>query len=323
MQKKFYFLIFVSVCCSISFANNLSEHPRTWLSLLQDEAPLCQLSIPGTHNSGANKGGIFMKCQDASIKEQLEAGIRAFDIRLRVHKKALEVCHSTIGMGTFFDTSILKKCTDFLTKHPSETILLILKCDNGDEVAYATKLSQIISTYKKWIVMNFKNKMTLANVRGKILCLHRSNIADRTSGGYIRGFQNNSKAFRGSILFASGLATTYRCEDYYSLSKGFLSGWDRTGKINAIKTNLQQSKTTKNTSECWYLTFLSGTALTAFVGPKKIAKAITPAINNWIKEKGAGSYGILFMDFATSNQTKGTVLTNTLIDSNRNWKKNI
>ena len=52
------------------------------MKLLSDTLPVCKLSIPGTHDSGAIYGGCMLKTQDAGIFSQLELGIRAFDIRL-------------------------------------------------------------------------------------------------------------------------------------------------------------------------------------------------------------------------------------------------
>ncbi|MBR4296566.1 MAG: phosphatidylinositol phosphodiesterase, partial [Bacteroidaceae bacterium] len=54
-----------------------------WMKSVPDATPLCQLSIPGTHDSGALDGGEAFQTQELTIEEQLEGGIRCFDIRLK------------------------------------------------------------------------------------------------------------------------------------------------------------------------------------------------------------------------------------------------
>lgn len=53
-----------------------------WMKSLHDTLPVCKISIPGTHDSGAVKGGKMLKTQSVGISAQLQQGIRAFDIRL-------------------------------------------------------------------------------------------------------------------------------------------------------------------------------------------------------------------------------------------------
>ena len=73
----FSVVFMLSVLVQTSFASQ-----GDWMKLLSDTLPVCKLSIPGTHDSGAIYGGCMLKTQDAGIFSQLELGIRAFDIRL-------------------------------------------------------------------------------------------------------------------------------------------------------------------------------------------------------------------------------------------------
>src|SRR5689334_21158267 len=54
-----------------------------WMGWLPDDAPLSALTLPGTHDSGASRsGGVIALAQSLTLLEQLNAGIRAWDIRL-------------------------------------------------------------------------------------------------------------------------------------------------------------------------------------------------------------------------------------------------
>src|SRR5688500_16988143 len=56
-----------------------------WMGSLPDATNVAQLSIPGTHDSGARTEpvGGTAKCQNLSIADQLTAGVRYLDIRCR------------------------------------------------------------------------------------------------------------------------------------------------------------------------------------------------------------------------------------------------
>ena len=58
--------------------------PAAWMAGVPDATPLTALTLPGTHNSGARRGGDLVACQSLSIAAQLRAGIRSLDIRARV-----------------------------------------------------------------------------------------------------------------------------------------------------------------------------------------------------------------------------------------------
>ena len=64
-----------------TFAQTLNR--SAWMKGLPDAVPVCQLTIPATHDSGALLGGEALQTQDITIREQLEAGVRGFDIRLQ------------------------------------------------------------------------------------------------------------------------------------------------------------------------------------------------------------------------------------------------
>lgn len=53
-----------------------------WMSAVSDDVKLCNLVLPGTHNSGARKMSAIANCQDATLAEQFLGGVRFFDIRL-------------------------------------------------------------------------------------------------------------------------------------------------------------------------------------------------------------------------------------------------
>ena len=56
---------------------------KGWMGKLPDTTPMNRISIPGTHDSGTRYTLPVANTQNWTIKEQLEAGIRQFDLRVR------------------------------------------------------------------------------------------------------------------------------------------------------------------------------------------------------------------------------------------------
>ncbi|MGP3683353.1 phosphatidylinositol-specific phospholipase C domain-containing protein [Streptomyces sp. IBSNAI002] len=95
-----------------------------WMSRVADDVSLCNITIPGTHDSGATAGGLWWQCQEWDIRRQLDNGIRYLDIRADHHD--LRICHGNVTMPDTF-TDVLRHCDQFLARNESETILIRVK----------------------------------------------------------------------------------------------------------------------------------------------------------------------------------------------------
>lgn len=116
--------------------NNLTSNPE-WMSVLNDSLLISELSIPGTHDSMTYKGDLASgadtaQCQVMNLEQQLEAGIRALDIRLAHYenistgKDSFAVFHGMFYQGSNFD-DVLTTVQAFLELHPNETVLMRVK----------------------------------------------------------------------------------------------------------------------------------------------------------------------------------------------------
>ncbi|NLU75748.1 phosphatidylinositol-specific phospholipase C [Streptomyces sp. HNM0575] len=108
--------------------------PEAWMSQLPDGVRLPELTVPGTHNSGATHGGPWTECQNTSLTEQLSAGIRFLDIRCRLFDGSFTIHHGSTYQYLNFE-DVLGSCREFLTAQPSETILMRLKQEYSEESA--------------------------------------------------------------------------------------------------------------------------------------------------------------------------------------------
>ncbi|MFD9501094.1 phosphatidylinositol-specific phospholipase C [Streptomyces sp. NPDC060035] len=105
---------------------------QDWMGGLADATPLQRLTIPGTHNSGARYGGPWTECQNTTVAEQLNSGIRFLDIRCRISGDAFAIHHGASYQNLNFD-DVLVACRDFLAQRPSETVLMRVKQEYSEE----------------------------------------------------------------------------------------------------------------------------------------------------------------------------------------------
>ena len=93
-----------------------------WMGCLPDEAPIGSISIPGTHNSLARHGGPTLQFQSWDIPTQLRAGIRYFDLRLRLLGAEVIFYNGPQEAPTLVK-EFMDAVSEFLREHPREMIL--------------------------------------------------------------------------------------------------------------------------------------------------------------------------------------------------------
>ncbi|HKQ79430.1 MAG TPA: phosphatidylinositol-specific phospholipase C domain-containing protein [Blastocatellia bacterium] len=167
--------------------------PADWMSYMNDATPLCDINIPGTHDSAAINTSTTTPyaCQGMSITNQLLSGIRALDVRLKVKGTdpnfKFVTCHGDFNMGIeplneyqSFD-SLLNECKDFLASHGDEALVMSLKIDdwNGqtNKAGIYSRLTTLLGQYPIFTPStNQKSNMPiLKDARGKLFLVNRIN----------------------------------------------------------------------------------------------------------------------------------------------------
>ena len=220
-RKHLLIAISLSVVAFLSAAFALLRVPSKktgnadWMAALPSDRPLSSLSLPGTHDSGATHSLFDSagKCQDASIREQLDYGARFLDIRLKGVDDSLSLYHGFIDQRLSF-ASVLSSCYAFLNAHSSETIVMSVKeeqrpskCTRGFE----TLLSEAIAEGKadRWYTENAIP--TLGEVRGRIVLLSR--YANPTMG-----FDCGGDSWRDNATFEMDNGVPFHIQDRYKVS---------------------------------------------------------------------------------------------------------
>lgn len=98
-----------------------------WMSKLTGNKLLSQFTLPGTHDSCARKPIPYVQCQDLSLTDQLNKGIRFLDIRCRHIDNSFAIHHSEFFLDMMFGTDVQDVCISFLQAHPGECIVMSIK----------------------------------------------------------------------------------------------------------------------------------------------------------------------------------------------------
>ena len=86
---------------------------ENWMSYIKDDAKITKIAMPGSHNTGTMKMFRYACCQNGTLYEQFQHGVRFFDIRLRADKKGVRIAHGLLkGMPARDAFASLKKALD-------------------------------------------------------------------------------------------------------------------------------------------------------------------------------------------------------------------
>lgn len=197
---------------SASVAHAQPSDGWTWMASLPDALLLSQLTIPGTHDSGAIRGSVSIEddisqCQYMTASEQLNAGIRFLDIRLVHDAGDLEVFHGPEDERTsFYDWCLAIGW--FLNLEPNECVIVSIDDVGGSDpntfqAAVAEQLSQFARSNKAPPGMDYRFDCFTANeipalgeVRGKVVILRRFNYAGQYGWACSTNWTHTTNSFQ-------------------------------------------------------------------------------------------------------------------------------
>ena len=202
-----------------------------WLGWVSGGASLSELSLPGTHDTGAYViGGDSVITQTMNFEGQLRSGIRAWDIRLGKDSDGrLKVYHGISKQGQDFENEVLATADSFLAAHPTETVVMRIKHETGSGDGFDSLVKAALGKYSR-VYTDSSNDPLLRDIRGKVVVL-----------------QDFTSDTRFGIPW-SGLSI----QDYYDLP----SNWALAAKWRAIKAQLDAAQSGPRGTT--YVNFLTG-----------------------------------------------------------------
>ena len=264
-----------------------------WMARLPDETPLCEIVIPGTHDSATQYVQLawFSKCQALPIGGQLEAGFRYLDIRLGDADKAdfprlmhgFTNCKRSALGGTLYLDEVLADCYAFLAAHPTETVLFAVKHEHGDapDADMARALAGFIEARPEyWLVTDMLP--TLGESRGRLVLLRRWEDGE--------GLPLLWADQKGSADVTQNAAMTD--EGSYRLWVQDRFEYDVSGKWTAFTAGLEAPAQEGDV----LLSFLSTKGSAAYGHPYRFAKALNPKL---LETDSASLRGWIAVDFGS------------------------
>jgi 1-phosphatidylinositol phosphodiesterase len=278
----------------------MSHFSENWMRYLDGNKKLTELTIPGTHDSGtylSNFTGLA-KCQNKSIADQLNQGIRFLDIRLKpgIHNdNVLYIAHGVAESRFSFEGDVMPIIQRFLKTNPFETIIMSIKDDSKTYKGDNHKkyfYNAVWSTIQKFPFHTSNQIPSLDGVRGKIILFRRFwapgdlgfpvglNLYDNWPQDRMNEFENDG--------------VNFYVQDRFDDWKGKEDIENKFKK--AVKPTLEKaSSTLPNTL---FTNFTSGTSGNIFYeNPKEIAEIVNPLFFEYLYNKQKTRYGIIPMDF--------------------------
>lgn len=151
--------------------DDIAYRNPSWMANLDDDLRLSDLSLPGTHNSMSFYGGDSVATQSLPLRTQLEAGIRVFDLRVRVVGAHMAMHHGWIFQHAMLG-DVFKEMRAFLQRNPGEVLLARVRQEHAPQ-AGAEPFEQVFRQYRDEYAIEAGHSIDprLGEVRGKIIIL--------------------------------------------------------------------------------------------------------------------------------------------------------
>ena len=171
--------LLISIFALVPIDRHHDEYSKNWMSHVEDNTKIKDMSLPGTHDSGAlhSIADVAGKCQDISIATQLDIGVRFLDLRLQLVNNEFVLVHSFVQQNLTFET-VLNDLSTFIKGNSSEFIIISIKEEAGSvnsNLWFDEALHRDLTKYSDVISLDNRLPETLGEARGKIFVLSRCN----------------------------------------------------------------------------------------------------------------------------------------------------
>jgi 1-phosphatidylinositol phosphodiesterase len=284
-----------------------------WMSRIDSDVYLSELSIPGSHESCATISVPWVQCQHKSIVDQLNSGIRYFDFRCGVSFGRLYLFHGRSPLG-FALNDVLARIYAWLDRVQKEAIMLQIKMEGGtgDETAFEEMLrSELTGNAKFWALGNTIPQLGAS--RGKIQLMRRFHISSGTLGIDVRQWADNSPKFTIPLEQHESLVV----QDEYEYTDAVTTFAELVRTKSSTVDALIAAARDDRSPRAWYLNWCNAYALPFSLGavatPSDIAmgrldfvgsrRHFVPGVNSSLFRKSflapvKGRYGTILLDFA-------------------------
>ena len=266
-------------------------HNLDWMKDIPDQTHLSQMTIPGTHDSCSLFGICCARTQTWTLNEQLNAGIRYLDVRLRRINNILRAYHAFVDQKENFD-SILNIVIGFLNRNPTETVIMEINSEHtplNSTRSFVDLYEEYTRNYKDKIVEYDYKDLTIGELRGKlyILKIFEGSIS-RTRGIFLQN--------KWSINFRWYINTKKRkIKEFFN----------RVTTLEYNNENNNFINDNSNDKKNLYITYISCSSDYAMMTPYTAATKCNPLIMRY-----SGRLGVVNMDYPGEDLIKHLIRQN-------------
>lgn len=292
-----------------------------WMSGLDDATPIHQLSIPGSHESCSRFGGSSTECQDLTITQQLERGVRFLDVRCKYVSDDDSTIFFPIHHYNYYQnitfSEVQSECISFLDDHPGEVILMNVQQEEHYYTSdphylvpgpdFELKFIQLIDP-THWAFPNWQP--TLQQVRTRILLIRTYNPAAPKGwpGGDLPG------GFGGIEWNGFDISGT-SSNAFFETQNGW-DAWNGSDKGAKVEEYLAAAAAGTKSPNLIYLNFLSHTQGTMKDSSLDMNKRISGYLTKQLTDHSK-RLGVLPMDFVGNTGGRAGCLEDLIIQHNR------
>lgn len=343
-----------------------SKQKNNWITFIDDDVYVQQLSIPGSNEAISYLLGssatqtVSGKTQIKTFEEQLNLGIRAFDVHIQrqsgssynlyagssLRDKTLVNYNGTNYDGTL-NNLLLYVIKPWLDENTGEFVLLSLKSENN-----VSELCDAIDNIGSDYMVEWRKDLTVKDCRGKVVYVVRNEgngqndydnfgkYPGRMTDSYdectvkeggILGIGAINRPFSSTTLFVGNAnnKTDQTTLYYFAKNSGSYyqsanNGQTRLGYITSMLSTMKN--VASQGSFPWGICYIAGSdANSSYINN---AANQHPLFYNWIQTQSSfGALGIIFMDYV-GERTAGTVnvscdlLPAAIINNNYRFKMN-
>ncbi len=311
------FLCFILPVQSIDYLN--------WMQTLDDNLFLCRLSIPGAHDaatSSCSSNGLSGSAhtQTYTIAQQLEHGVRMFDLRPVWDGSNMMIYHGIVSTKVKFNDALTTLC-NFLDAHPKEFLFVIMRheddiASSDDKAKWPAQMKNCLNAKKQYLI-DYSPTLTVRDMRGKLLVMSRNTYDNGPIGGYVNGGGDNG-TLNKTLVGPSGAYMNFTIQDMYDVA----GSGQLNQKVAAMKSLLDRSMGEQeyrlymnHTSGYSKKSSFIGISYSTYEGVQECARTCNKAMLDYMQGK-TGPMGFVMMDFAGDNNYNGQNLIDLIINNN-------
>lgn len=284
-----------------------------WMGEIKGHRDLSLLNIPGTHDCGTKnvKNSKKLQCQSLSVQEQMNIGVRYFDIRCAAGSKdttqyikhSSAFCKNDHGSLLTID-ELIDAGKTFLKHYPTETLIFQVKNegDGYNDSRLCNHIGKYIANGSLWAQDRIP---CLDEVRGKIILVRRFTDKDNDYSLPRERLSINLSSWDSECLIKKDWNTFVHVNDKAWVQDRYpVKAHEKYGLLERAIAEMNDPK--KNPSAGWAICLSSCTNPTPYDTASEINKKLL-AGDSILNVKKVGTFVV---DFATEELIKKIYLSN-------------